>query len=215
MASEDSDQVVPGLAMIHRLRDLCDPDQPAGRETVSGGDPLETRGELLEIVALRRPYWMVAEERDYASHEFVPPSDDELVEILLVVVVPPVQVDPARSKELLKLSETGRASRALRDDEPMEDLIAGSVAPPVMPVGLSDETDGEASLSVYKTNHPASTDQSFLLVVRTAWIVTAHTAYRMASTRRIHRVSQHIAECLPVCYQTGRQRLRNETLGRL
>ena len=47
---------------------------------------------------------MVAEERDYASHEFVPPSDDELVEIFLVVVVPPVHVDPARSKELLKLS---------------------------------------------------------------------------------------------------------------
>ena len=32
MASEDSDQVVSGLAMVHGLRDLCNLDQAGPRE---------------------------------------------------------------------------------------------------------------------------------------------------------------------------------------
>src|SRR5215211_5081101 len=173
----------------------------------SGGDHLEARGELLEIVTLRGPKRVSAEERDDVLYQLVPPANDELVQVLLVVVVAPVNVDPTDSEELLELAETVGAPCALRHDKPMENLIAGSVAPPVMPVGLSDESDREASFSVYKTKHPASSDQSFLLVVRTIWIVTAHRTDPMASTRRIHRVFQHIAECLPACYQTGRQRL--------
>jgi hypothetical protein len=156
MASEDSDQVLPGLSVIHRLRDLGDLDQPAYREMVSGGDHLEARGELLEIVTLRGPKRVFAEERDDVLHQLVPPANDELVQVLLVVVVAPVNVDPADSEELLELAETAGAPCALRHDKPMENLIAGSVAPPVMPVGLSDESDREASFSVYKTNHPAS-----------------------------------------------------------
>ena len=57
----------------------------------------------------------------------------------------------------------------------MNHLIAGSVAGPPSPVGLTDEADGEAPLSVYKTNDPASRDQSFLLIARTDRIFTAHT----------------------------------------
>lgn len=55
MASEDSDQALPGLAVIHRLRDLSDLDQPTRCEMLSRGDHLKARGELLEIVPLRRP----------------------------------------------------------------------------------------------------------------------------------------------------------------
>lgn len=117
---------------------------------------------------------MLAEERDDVLTELVPSADDELVQVLLVVVVAPVHVHSAASEELLKLPKTVGAPRALRYDKPMENLVAGSVALPVMPVGLSDESDGEAPFSVHKTNHPASGDQSFLLVVRTVWIVTAH-----------------------------------------
>jgi hypothetical protein len=101
--------------------------------------------------------------------------------VLLGVVVAPVHVDPAGSEELLEFAETSGATRALRYDKPVEYLIAGSVAPPVMPVGLSNESDGEASFSVYKANHPASSDQPFLLVVRAVQIVTAHRA----SLRRV------------------------------
>ena len=38
MASEDSDQLVPGLAPGHRLRDLSDLDEPVDRQMTAGGD---------------------------------------------------------------------------------------------------------------------------------------------------------------------------------
>jgi hypothetical protein len=174
MASEDSDQVSPGLAVVHRLRDLSDLDKTACREMIASGDHLHACGELLEIVVFRGPQLVFAEERNDVLHELVPPTDDELVQVLLVVVVPPIHVDPARSEELLEFTKTVGATFALRYDKPMNDLIAGFVAPPIVSVGLSDESDGEASFSVYKAKHPASSDQSFLLVVRTAQIVTAH-----------------------------------------
>ena len=42
MASEDSDQFVPGLAMVHGLRDLRDLDQAGRREMTVRRDDLET-----------------------------------------------------------------------------------------------------------------------------------------------------------------------------
>ncbi len=57
----------------------------------------------------------------------------------------------------------------------MSHLIAGSVAFSAHPVLLPDKADGEATLSVYKTNNPATSDQPFLLIARTGRIVTAHT----------------------------------------
>ena len=57
----------------------------------------------------------------------------------------------------------------------MNHLIAGSIAGSSRPIGLTDEADGEASLSVYETDNPASGDQPFLLIARTVQIVTAHT----------------------------------------
>ena len=118
---------------------------------------------------------MLPEERNDALFELVPSPDDELVQVFLVVVVPSVDVDPPDAEELLELLERGGATGALGHNEPMKDLIAGCVALPPFAVGLSDESDREASFSVYKANHPASTDQPFLLVFRTAQIVTARS----------------------------------------
>jgi hypothetical protein len=64
MASEDSDQILPGLAVIHRLRDLSDLDQAAHPEMVSSGDHPQARSELLEIVALRGSKRVRAKEWD-------------------------------------------------------------------------------------------------------------------------------------------------------
>jgi hypothetical protein len=59
----------------------------------------------------------------------------------------------------------------------MRDLPAGLVAVPGTPAGLANETDREASFSVYKTNNPATPDQSFLLIFRiTRHVVTLDTA---------------------------------------
>jgi hypothetical protein len=57
----------------------------------------------------------------------------------------------------------------------MNHLKAGLVADSSRPIGLTNETDREASLSVYETDNPASGDQSFLLIACTVRIFTAHT----------------------------------------
>src|SRR4051812_25068893 len=53
--------------------------------------------------------------------------------------------------------------------------VAGPVAASAHAPVLADESDGEASFSVYKTNNPSTLlDQPFLLIFRTGRIVTAH-----------------------------------------
>jgi hypothetical protein len=58
----------------------------------------------------------------------------------------------------------------------MSHLIAGLVADSPGPVRLTDEADGKAPFSIYKTDDPAvKLDQPFLLIARTVQIVTART----------------------------------------
>ena len=96
--------------------------------------------------------------------------------MLLVVVVAPIDRHCANPEETLQRLQAAPASRALDDREAMSDLKPGSVALSVDPIWLSDETDGEAAFSVYKTNYPVGCEQPFLLVFRTDRIVTAHTS---------------------------------------
>ena len=129
--------------------------------------------ELLEVVLLRRRHRVLGEERDDHIEQVVPPVDDELSQVLPVIFVSPVDEDPPHPEEAQKLFEAGDALHALRHDEPMRDLVAGSVASAARSMWLPNESDGEASLSVYKTDHPATElDQPFLLVFRTRHVVT-------------------------------------------
>ena len=91
-----------------------------------------------------------------------------------MVVVPLVCEYLSYPEEALELTQTGHALRALRHGELMSHLIAGSVAASATPATLADEADREASFSVYETNNPALLPQPFLLVFRTARIVTVH-----------------------------------------
>ena len=116
---------------------------------------------------------MQPEERNDRFQKILAPRDDVLTEVLLVVVVAPIDEDPADLEEAVKLLEAADASASLRHDEPRSDLVAGLVASPPNPIGLLDERDGEASFSVYETDHPATKlGQSFLLIVRTRHVVT-------------------------------------------
>jgi hypothetical protein len=55
----------------------------------------------------------------------------------------------------------------------MAHLIADCVALRALTIWLPNKADGEASLSVYKADHPATLlYQSFLLIVRTRHVVT-------------------------------------------
>ena len=173
MASEDSDEVVSGLSSVHRLSDLGDLGEPGRRQVPTAVDELHALRELLEVVLLRRDHRILVEERHDHVHEVVPPVHDELTQVFAMVVVPPVDEDPAHPEEALQLLEASDALHSLRHDEPMKDLEAGLVASAVRPVWLPDEPDGEASLSVYETDDPATElDQPFLLVFRTRHVVT-------------------------------------------
>jgi hypothetical protein len=189
MVSEDSDQFWSGSAMVHRLSDLNDLEQPVRRQMVTRRDAPHARRELLEVLALGGPERMRFEEWDDHFEQIREPANSILQEILSVVVVPPVAIDEADTEELLELFQRSRATRALRHDKPMNHLEAGSVAGTSGPIGLTDEADGEASFPIYETDDPASLDQPFLLIARTARIVTAHTAKGRASTGRILGVS--------------------------
>jgi hypothetical protein len=174
MASEDSDQIMPGFLAVHRLSDLRDVRQPLTSEVPARGDHLHASGELLKIVPLSRTQLVAPKERNNRSQELIATRDVVLRQVFPVVVMPTVHEDPPDTKEVPKAFKTRLATRSLRDDKPMEHLIASPVAAPTTPARLPDETDREASFSVYKTSNPADPYQPFLLVFRTPRIVTAH-----------------------------------------
>ena len=89
-----------------------------------------------------------------------------------MIIPPPVRYDLAHTEELIEFVQTRDASRALRTHELMRHLPAGFVAGPTSSALLSDKADREASFSVYETDNPASSDQPFLLIVRTRHVVT-------------------------------------------
>jgi len=141
MASEDSDEVVPRFAAIHRLSDLGDLDETASAQMTAVGDELDAPGELLEVLLLRGPHRMLLEERNDPFQEIDAASHDESVQVLAVVVVATIRHDHAHPEELPEIAETRDARGALRDGELVGHLIAGSVAASTCPVSLPDEAD--------------------------------------------------------------------------
>ena len=174
MASEDSEQVGPGLLAIHRLRNLDDVDQPLTSEVTAGVDKLDAIRKLLEVALLRRMHRMRSKERNDRVDQIRSPAHHEAIQVLAVVVVPLVSEHLPHPEEALELLQARHALCALRDRELMSHLIAGLVAASARSATLANETDREATFSVYKTNNPAFLPQPFLLVFRTVRIVTAH-----------------------------------------
>jgi hypothetical protein len=173
MASEDSDELVPGLAMVHRLRDRRDLDQSLPGQVSINGDDLHTPSEGLEVVLLRGPQWMVLEERNDRLQQISSATYGVLAEVLPMVVTPPVHIDTPNPEEALELLEADAAALTLGYDEPVEHLVAGCVASSPRAAWLPHEADREASFSVYETDHPATElDHSFLLIFRTRHVVT-------------------------------------------
>jgi hypothetical protein len=141
MASEDSDQFVSGLAMVHRLCQLGYLDETLTGQMPAGVDDVHAPRELLEIVPLRRPQGMLTEERDDRVDQFRASTHVVLAQGFLMVVMALVEEDPAYPEEPLELFKAGSASFALRHDEPMEDLVAGSVAFSTRAIVLAHEPD--------------------------------------------------------------------------
>jgi hypothetical protein len=173
MASEDSGQLVPGFPPIHRLHDFGDLHQTVKGQVATVSHELHAICELLEVTPLGSPQGMPPEEGNHLLKQILPSTNGVAMQVLPMVVRPPVDVHLSRSEELAELVEAGDATRALRYHEIVRDLVSGLVASSTHAVRLPHESDREASFSVYKTDHPATLlGQPFLLVFRTRHVVT-------------------------------------------
>jgi hypothetical protein len=64
MVSEDSDELISGLATVHRFCDAGDLDQTLSGQMPTARNQSDTTGELLEVVLLRRHEPIAPKERD-------------------------------------------------------------------------------------------------------------------------------------------------------
>ena len=99
MASEDSDQILPGCPPIHRFDHFCDFNQTADIKMPVVRDHSHATRELLKVALLCRPKRMGLEERNYRSHEILPSVYDELAQMLAMVVVALTDVHATDAKE--------------------------------------------------------------------------------------------------------------------
>jgi hypothetical protein len=113
MVSEDSDELVPGFTPIHRLRYLCDLSQTIECPVVTTRDEIETESELLEVESLGSPQRMPLEERNHRFEKVRAATHDIAVQMLPVVVIPPVRKHLPHSKKLTEFMETVDAAGAL------------------------------------------------------------------------------------------------------
>jgi hypothetical protein len=135
-------------------------------------DQFNAARELFEIALLRRMQLVRREERNDRVDQVAPTANHESIQVLSVVVVAPIGDHASHSEEALEFVQARDALRALCYGELVSHLIPGFVALAACPRWLPDKPDGEATLSVYKTDNPAELDQSFLLISCTRHIVT-------------------------------------------
>jgi hypothetical protein len=102
MVSEDS-QDLGWLAMVHCLGDTGDLDQTADRKMSSVIHQGNDIGELVEVVSLRRPQWVLLEERDDRVPEISIALDAIPEYIFPVIVVSAITEHLAASEEADKL----------------------------------------------------------------------------------------------------------------
>ena len=141
MASEDSEQVGPGLLAIHRLRDLHDVGQSLSGEMVASIDELDTLRKLLEVAMLRRMQPMRPEERNDRRDQIRTPAHNVAIQVLAVVVVPLISDYLSHPEKALEFVQARHALRALRDCKLVSHLIAGSVAGSAPSATLAYEAD--------------------------------------------------------------------------
>jgi hypothetical protein len=117
MASEDSDQLMPGLPAIHRLNNLRDLHKTINSQVATRRNELDAVCELCEIVFLRCPQRIRAEEGNDRFEKIISSLHVVPIQMLPMVVVPPVDSDAADTKEALQLVQTRQTARALHHDE--------------------------------------------------------------------------------------------------
>jgi hypothetical protein len=84
---------------------------------------------------------MHLEERNDRPHQICTPTNSVPVKSFAVIVSPSVREDLTRSEEVSEFVQGLHTSSALRHDELVSHLVAGSVALSALPALLPDETD--------------------------------------------------------------------------
>ncbi len=128
MASEDSDQIVPGLLAIHRLCDLRDLNESFRAQMPTSRNQLEAAYEFLKVTLLCGAHRVPTKERNDRFVQLRSALHQVVAQMLPMIVVPSIDEDPSYAEELLELLEAGDALLALRHDKSMRNLIAGSIA---------------------------------------------------------------------------------------
>lgn len=154
-------------------------------------------------------HWMCRKEGDDRIDQILSSTHHVAIQVLLVVVISLVRDNSTHTEEVHKLIETRDALCALRHSKLMGHLIAGFVAFSTRSVMLPNKADGEATLSVYKTNNPTSLKQPFLLIFCTHHIITIPSTSDGIVVWDT-QIFQHMAGCAPRSYLRGGQRF---TLG--
>ena len=141
MASEDSDQLISRFLAIHRLRDLSDVGQTRMGQMMSAIDETYALREACEVALLGCVHRVAAKERDDRVDQVPPTPNHVAIQVLPVVVMPPIGEHTSHTEERGQFLEARNASRALSHRELVSNLIAGSIAAPARPMLLTDKAD--------------------------------------------------------------------------
>ena len=165
MASEDS-QDLGWLPMVHRLGDLGDRHQPIDGQVAAEPHEPKYLGELGEVVSLRRSQGVRLEERNDDLVQLVEAVDAVPKDILSVIVVTGVPVDLSASEEADEVFQH-IATRGSLDDGKF-----GSNLPAKPHRRTAPDGNAETAFTIREPHDPSEGRESFLLVFRTAHIVT-------------------------------------------
>ena len=166
VVSEDSDNFSSWLFVIHGFGDLDDLDQPTCSEVSSYSHQIDAFRKLQEVALLGSSQRILIKERNDGLYQFFPSSNAVPIHMLFVVVVSPIDIDGANTKELHEQVETVDARRALGHRKLMCHLEASFVPSSIMSMRLTNKVDRKTTFSVYVTGDPTDFNQPFLLIVR-------------------------------------------------
>ena len=167
MVSEDS-QHLGSLPTVHRLDDLRDLDETGHRQVRSEFDESNHLDDLGEVLTLRRSQWVRLEERDYRVAQVSESKDLKLTEVLTMVVVSSVDVDLPATEELNHVFQHTPTRCSLDDGK------GGLHLPAESHRRIAKDGTAETAFPIYESHQPIVGEESFLLIVRTGRIFTAH-----------------------------------------
>ncbi len=161
--------------MVHRLLNSGDVSQPIEGQMTTFLHYVDDGRELLEVFSLCGAELMLPEERDYPFNQICPSAHHVPQEILPMVVMAPIQIDPSAFEEINEIVQDLSTGSSLDYGESRLNLPAKGHT------WALDNRGAEAPVSVDEPNDPSNVLESFLLIFRRGAlyatrhrIVTAH-----------------------------------------